>query len=164
MSPMPEPRRTLWPYVPAAMLVAMVGGLVLLARIAADDPGFAVERDYYKKAVAWDAHQLQQRENARLGWRLEVETRRAEAGRVALVARLLDGHGRGVRAVKLDVEAFHNARAANVLSARLRETDAGYLAELPMQRQGLWELRFTATRGADRFTQVVRADLRETVQ
>jgi hypothetical protein len=141
------------------MLVVMVGGLVSLAQIAADDPGFSVEKDYYKKAVAWDAHREQERQNARLGWKLDVEARRGEKGGVELVAALVDRTGTHVERADLAVEAFHNGRAADVLVAQLDEADGGYRAALPVRRAGLWELRFTATRGSDTFTQIVRTEI-----
>ncbi len=160
-----QPQRSLWPYVPVVLLTTMIGGLLVLARIASDDPSFAVERDYYAKAVAWDATREQERQNERLGWRLDVETLRGGPGRVELVARLVDQSGAEIERAELEVEAFHNARAAHVLVARLTENDADYRAELPVQRAGIWELRFTAKRGADKFTQVIRAEIpRETVQ
>jgi nitrogen fixation protein FixH len=158
-------KRTLWPYVPVVLLGTMIGGLLVLARVASDDPSFAVERDYYAKALAWDATREQERENERLGWRLDVETLRGGPGSVELVARLVDQSGAQVERAELQVEAFHNARAAHVLAARLAETDVAYRAELPIERAGIWELRFTARRGSDKFTQIVRAEIgRETVQ
>jgi hypothetical protein len=152
-------RRSLWPYVPAALLALMVGGLLTLARIASDDPSFSVEPGYYAKAVAWDAHREQLRENERLGWKLEARTVRAPSGMVELRVRLRDRGGRTIRSATLDVEAFHNARAASVLSQRLVESAEEYRAELPMRRTGLWELRFTALSGPEKFTEVVRLEL-----
>ena len=156
-------KRNIWPWVPVVLLTAMVGGLLTLAHIAADDPSFAVERDYYAKAVAWDAHRLQERENVRLGWQLSVDTA-PRAGTVELVAELVDRTGTEIRGAELAVEAFHNARAGDVLAARLKPSGAGYRAELPMRRAGIWELRFTATRGAEKFTEVVRTELEERPQ
>jgi nitrogen fixation protein FixH len=152
-------QKTLWPFVPVLMLIAMVGGLLVLARIASHDPSFAVEPDYYAKAVAWDAEREQQRQNERLGWKLDVETRDRGAGNVELVARLVDHTGAEIERAEIDVEAFHNARAGRVLTARLTEGAEAYHTELPMTRLGIWELRFTATRGADRFTRTLRTEL-----
>jgi nitrogen fixation protein FixH len=158
-------QKTLWPLVPVVMLIAMVGGVLVLARIAADDPGFAVERDYYAKAVAWDAEREQQRQNERLGWTLALETHGRGGGNVELVARLVDRDGEEIERAALEVEAFHNARAARVLAARLTEGSEAYRTQLPMGRAGIWELRFTATRGADKFTHVLRTELaQESVQ
>ena len=51
------------------------------------------------------------------------------------------------------VEAFHNARAGNILRATLAGRGEGrYSAELPMRWAGVWEFRVVAERGADRFT------------
>jgi nitrogen fixation protein FixH len=152
--------RSLWAFVPAGLLTLMVAGLVGMARIAADDPSFSVEPRYYEKAVAWDAHQAQLQENERLGWKLEARTQRTTADNVELRVRLLDRRDRPIPGATVSVEAFHNARAADLLQARLDGSRDGYRTDLPMRRAGLWELRFTALSGAHTFTDVVRLDLR----
>lgn len=152
-------RRSLWAFVPAILLTLMVAGLLTMARIAADDPSFSVESRYYEKAVAWDAHQEQLRENERLGWKLETRTEKAGPGGVELRVRLLDRGGGPIPGATVDVEAFHNARAADLVHARFETARDEYRAELPVRRSGLWELRFTALSGAHKFTDVVRMDL-----
>ena len=57
---------------------------------------------------------------------------------------------------------MRNASAGRVLDAELREVAPGkYEAELPLERGGLWELRFTATRETARFTKTERLDVPE---
>jgi nitrogen fixation protein FixH len=148
----------IWRFVPAVLLTLMVGGLVLMAVIAADDPSFAIEKNYYQKAIAWDAHRLQESENNRLGWKLEASIVDVESG-VELALRLEDRDGQPIRGARLELEAFHNARAAEVLSVSFNEQEIGYRARLPIRRSGLWELRFVAVRGADRFTLVERREI-----
>ena len=156
---MTKQRGSWWAYVPVGLLTAMVGGLVTLAIIANDDPAFAVERDYYKKAVNWEETQRQQRLNERLGWQIQLEPKET-ARSVELVARLVDGHGSPLRGAHLAVEAFHNARSADIFEANLSEhSDGSYRVKLPLVRPGLWELRFRASHDGARFTQIVRRDL-----
>jgi hypothetical protein len=149
-----------WAMVPVVLLSLGVGGVVLLGSIASNDPGFALERDYYRRAVQWDRTQAERAENERLGYRVAVETRSAADGGVDVVARVLDAAGAAIRGAEVEVEAFANARAAARLSLRLREAEDGtYRASLGRARPGLWELRFTVVRSSARFTEVVRVDV-----
>lgn len=146
--------------LPVGLLVALTGGELFMVYTAVEDPGFAVEKDYYKKAVRWDSHMDQVAENQRLGWKLAVETRPAKAGRVELVVRIHDARGRPVRGANVRVESFFNARAGNILTADLRDAgDGSYQSALPISHRGLWEFRFTATHRGARFTDVVRRDV-----
>ena len=131
-----SPRFNIWPWVPVVLLTSMVGGLLYMAKIATDDPGFAVEQDYYQKAVAWDDHQAQSAENTRLGWNLTLETR--TVGRdVQLVAKLTDDRGHALPNAKVRVDAFANARAGHIVSADLSTGPDGKLhGKLPLVRVG----------------------------
>jgi hypothetical protein len=145
--------------VPVVLLTLGVGGVVLLGSIAANDPGFALERDYYQRAVHWDRQQDEWAENRRLGYRLAAEIRRGASG-VEVVARVLDGAGAPLGGAHVEMEAFANARAAARRTLTLVEAAPGaYHAPLGAARPGLWELRFTVVRGSDRFTEVVRVDV-----
>ena len=63
--------------------------------------------------------------------------------------KLADRDGRPVPGAAVGLEAFHNARAADVVTATLSETaDHDYVADVPVVRPGLWEFRLAATRGA----------------
>jgi hypothetical protein len=149
-----------WAMVPVVLLSLGVGGVVLLGSIASNDPGFALERDYYKRAVEWDRTQAERAENARLGYRIAVETRSAADGGVDVVARVVDAAGAAIRGAEVDVEAFANARAAARLNRRFAEAEDGtYRASLGSARPGLWELRFTVVQRSTRFTDVVRVDV-----
>ena len=51
------------------------------------------------------------------------------------------------------LEAFHNARSGDIVRVQLRPLEEGvYRSSAPMDRNGLWELRFTVDRGDDHFT------------
>lgn len=151
-----------WPWVPVGLLASMLAGLATMATIAVHDPGFSLERDYYKKAVNYDREIEQRAENARLGWSTEVELGSARPHeRTALTVRLRDEHG-VIEGARGAVEALRNASASRVLAARLEEVAPGtYRTTLPLDYGGLWELRLSFERAHDRMTAVVRRDVTE---
>ncbi len=152
-------KRHYW-MMPVGLLAALTLGELYMVYTAVDDPGFAVEKDYYKKAVHWDSHMEQAAENKRLGWKLALETRPTHGGHVELVVRIKDQQGRPVRGANVRVETFFNARAGQILTADLRDAgDGSYQSALPLGHKGLWEFRFTAVQGGARFTDVVRRDV-----
>lgn len=151
-----------WALVPVGLLLCMLGGLISMAVIASSDPSFAVEPDYYHKAVHWDDHQAQQAANARLGWKLnlDVQPASANAGNTRLEVDLADARGAPLTRAELQIEAFHNARAAQPFGGTMVETRPGvYSLTLPMRRAGVWEVRLTARHRGERFTDVVRLNL-----
>ncbi len=150
----------IWPFVPAVLLGGMVAGLFLMMRIATDDPNFAVEKDYYQKALDWDATQAQSRRNRTLGWNITLQPR--ESGkRTELRARVLDKDGKPVALSRLTVEAFPNAAANQRTTLTLTPTAAGdYQAFLSPSHRGLWEFRFVVDAPGGRFTQILREDLK----
>lgn len=158
----PKKDGRLWAYVPAVWLAVFLVGLGVTASIAMDDPGFALERDYYQKAVAWDAAQHQQAENERLGYRVtaaDVLRRRSDGG-VLVELTVVDGSGLPLTGAAVTAEAFANSRAGAIQSLAFRETTPGvYGAELKDARRGLWELRVTVQRRTERFTAIVRRDV-----
>jgi nitrogen fixation protein FixH len=150
-----------WPLLLASLLASGVGANVYFMCRAVGDPSFAVEPDYYAKAVAWDAHQAQAKEDADLGWRLALSVSPTDrgSGRARVVATLTDREGRKVPGLAVGLTAFHNARAADVVTATLLESaEHAYAADVAVARPGLWEFRVAATRGTETFTAVVDQD------
>lgn len=162
MSPNPTPsNRTYWKWAPVALLGSLLSGLGTMVFIASGDPSFAVEPEYYQKALDWDRERAQQADNERLGYRLQVEIRRPSAGGARdLVLRFTDASGEPIRGASVEVSAFHNARAGEIIRGRLLEREPGlYVQQLPLRRLGLWELRVVAQRPGVRFTHVARVDV-----
>lgn len=147
-------RDKIWMLLPWALLGSALTGWGFMASLAARDPGFSLEPDYYRKASSWDQEQAQRAENARLGWKLVAE----KAGsRVQLVVDASDGRVSGASG---EVEAFAIARASDVQKVELREVGPGrYAAPIRFTRPGLWELRATVRKGADKFTQTLRVEI-----
>lgn len=149
-----------WPIGIAVVLALTVISNVWIAVIASRDEAFAVEPDYYQKAVRFDDEMALRAESARLAWRVVPQLRLGTpAGTGSLTAMVTDSSGAPVRGARVEVLAMHNARASRQLTATLAESgDGAYSAPLDAQRPGEWELRFTITRGGERFAVRERVD------
>ncbi|ODT01860.1 MAG: hypothetical protein ABS52_16185 [Gemmatimonadetes bacterium SCN 70-22] len=149
-----------WPIGIAVILAITVIGNVWLAVLVSRDEAFAVEPDYYQKAVHFDDELALRAESARLGWRVVPQLQLGTPSRAgSLTATVTDASGAPLTGARVEVLAMHNARASHQLTARLSESGNGsYSAPLDAQRPGEWELRFTVTRGGDRFAVRERVD------
>jgi len=150
-----------WPLVVTGLLVGGAAANVGLMLVATGDASFAVEPDYYKKAIEWDHTMAQEAVNSALGWSASAQLQPAAGpGQARLVARILDRAGAPVEGARVVVVAFPSARASHVRSATLEPDGHGvYAAGMPEDRPGLWELRLRVTRGGDVFTQTLSGDL-----
>ena len=149
-----------WPVGVVFTLAAVVAANIGLIIVARSDPSFVIEPDYYAKAVAWDSTLAQQRRNAQLGWSIAPDLRPfTHNGDATLRVRLRDASGRDVDNATVEVAALFNARAAEVRTAALiADGTGGYVTTLPVSHAGVWHLRFTVVRGADRFTHEARVE------
>jgi hypothetical protein len=149
-----------WPIGMATILALTVGANIWVATIANDDPSFAIEPDYYRKAVGWDSTMAQMRENARLHWRVEpLLGAFTPKGGASLRLQLSDSNGTPIRDATVHVAALYNARAGRVLEGTmLADTSVMYALQLPVAHRGEWEVRFDIQRGADRFTSTARLE------
>ncbi|HEY0971649.1 MAG TPA: FixH family protein [Gemmatimonadales bacterium] len=157
----PRGRGLGWPIGIAIILAIGVAANIYMMRLAAGDPSFAVEPDYYRKAVHHDDVMAQRSRNAELGWTLEPEVASGAPGAATLRVRLADAEGDAISGATLSVEAFPIARSGDVVRATLVASAEGgdYAVELPVRHAGRWELRFDASRGGDRFTAVERVEI-----
>lgn len=150
-----------WPIAIAAILGTTVAANFWVLYVANRDPSFAIEKDYYQKALRWDDEMAQEARNTALGWRLSPTLTPIAADGATLTVQLTDSAGATLDGAKVTVAALHNAHAGTVLDATLAPASSGrgaYEVHLPMHRAGEWELRFEAVRGTDRFTAVRRLD------
>lgn len=151
-----------WAWVPAGLLGSMLLGLGTLAYIAIDDPSFALEPNYYDKAVHWDRAQAEARASQALGYRLELggPLLRAADGSVEVELTLVDRAGAAVTGADVQVDMFANANAKRIERLSLREVAPGrYRATLRDATLGLWELRCAASQGGQRYQQTLRHDI-----
>jgi nitrogen fixation protein FixH len=149
-----------WPWAIGTVLVLTMAGNLWVLRLAGSDPSFAVEPDYYRKAVAWDTTMAEAAQNTRLGWQLTVESMATSGTAPAqLSVQLRDREGKPMDGASLEVAATHNARADHIVTGTFADAGGGrYVAALDARRPGLWELRFTVRHGTDRFTARIRHD------
>ena len=151
-----------WPVAVAGVLCLTVAANVWLIRVASSDPSFAVEENYYQRGLRWDDEMAQRTRNVTLGWHLLATLAPIELGRGAeLRVALNDSAIAPITGASVVVRALHIGRAGEAVEVTLAPTVAGeYRALVPIERPGLWELRFDVHRGTDRFTALERVDTR----
>ena len=151
-----------WAWLPAGLLGTMFVGLGTLAYIAIDDPSFALEPNYYDKAVHWDSSEAEARASNVLGLKLEFTSPLTVGanGSVNVQLGVKDRRELAFSGAQVQIEAFPNAYASHVEHILLRETAAGvYTGDLSRGVVGLWELRIVVKQGALRYGEVRRLDV-----
>ena len=149
-----------WPTAIVAVLVVQMAFGVWMARVARDDPNFAIEPDYYARAVNWDATMAQSRRDKALGWTAEARLKRANGGTATLSVRLTDSTGVAITNTdSVTVEVLAVAHASQIDRLTLVRRDTSYQATVPMATAGLWDVHVRAYRGATLFTAKLRTEL-----
>jgi hypothetical protein len=151
----PSEKFPIWALAPILLLGFSMTLIGIMVSISTNDPGFAVEADYYQKAVNWDAHRAQQTANARLGWQTSwrFEPLQGTPRQTRLSLTLNDASMQPLQNAHVEVLAFANARASRVETLALRETSPGvYEGPFDLHRGGLWEFRLTARHQGQTFT------------
>jgi hypothetical protein len=146
---------SLWPWIIAGALALHVVASLVVVFVATSNPSYAVEEDYYQKALHWNDKRAQDRTNEELGWILNLTVRPAATPgeEPTLEVHLADAGSEPIDGAVVAVETFHNARADDILRASLDAVGEGvYRTTLPMRHNGRWELRFTVDRGREHFT------------
>jgi nitrogen fixation protein FixH len=155
-------RGAVWAWVPALLLGSMLLGLGVLAYLAIDDPHFALEANYYDKAVHWDRTQREARDSAALGLQLMIPKALVVAadGTVEVELRVNDRQQVPLSGAVVELEAFANAYASQIERVPLREASPGvYRGRFKARARGLWELRFEIATPSSRFRQSLRRDV-----
>lgn len=135
----------------------IVGITVYLAN---SDRSFAVEPDYYQKALRWDAQVQQREQTLALGWDVRLDPgAQGAAGRHVQIS-IRDRDGRPVEGARVRVTAFPAARAADRFGAEFDPSEPGvYRADMDLAQPGLWEFDVLATRGGDQYTNRLRVSV-----
>lgn len=155
----------IWPTIVIVILASNVVLITVLARVAVGDSHFAVEPDYYRKAVGWDSTMAQENRNDSLGWQVIPSIGPLQPQEpVMLDLEIHDRDGGPLTGATVSVEAMPVAYANQVVRRDLPTTavPGHYAAPMTMAPAGLWELRVTAARGAARFTVNLRLELSAT--
>ena len=69
-----------WPVAIVGLLVGGAAANIGLMIVANRDATFAVEPDYYRKAVDWDRTMAQEARNVELGWRVSAQLEPVDGG------------------------------------------------------------------------------------
>lgn len=148
-----------WPIGIVAILLASVAGNVAVIMITKDDPSFSVEPDYYRKAVEWDSTAARKARSDALDWHVAARVEAGTGAQSQLTLDLTDAQGAIVRDATLRGSLLHIARGDDVQQVTFAQTDNGaYVASVPMERAGVWELRLTADRDSSHFLHTVRVE------
>jgi len=146
---------SLWPVIIVGALTLHVVVSLVVVFIATSDPSYAVEENYYQKALAWNDKRAQDRTNESLGWRIvfSVEPPAKPSDQPTIEVRLQDDNASPLNGGSVSLEAFHNARSGDIVRIQLAPAGDGiYRASFPADRNGRWELRFTIEHDGNRFT------------
>lgn len=147
-----------WPIGIVVVLSTTVIANLAVMRIATSDPSFAVEPDYYKKAVAFDSTMAQERRSNALGWVASTSVAPISTdGTTQLQVILRDDAAQPVTGATVQVTALFIARANALVTVRLAEESAGvYSAPIAIRSPGQWEVRIDAKRDTSHFTTSLR--------
>ena len=152
-----------WALVPVALLVSSVAGFSWMALVAVRDPNFALERDYYQKAIHWDQTQAQAATNQRLAYRVSIAPSIPLdlTGHARISMKLTDSSGRAITGAHVLADAFPNAFSDEISNLTLEEQGSGvYAVTLNAKRAGLWELRLSVENAGEHATAIARCELR----
>ena len=150
-----------WPIGVAVILGATVVANLAVMRLASTDPAFAIEPDYYKKAVAFDSTLAEARESFALGWTATSTIAMSKGvGESTLTVALDDAQQQPISGATVTVVALANARSGDRLTSSLREVAPGrYESTIAARFAGQWEVRVDAVRGGEHFVTSTRTDM-----
>lgn len=147
----------LWPLALVGVLALTVGANVVIYWVANRGEGPAVERDYYRRAVAWDSTLAEQARSRALGWRVSAALSTPDDERSTLDLTVVDAQGAPVSGARVRVEGFAVAHARLRLDAPLGEVSTGrYAVRLAVTRTEWHEFRLTVERDAARYAARLR--------
>jgi hypothetical protein len=146
-----------WMFAPVLLLGASVTGAFLAVTFAVAGKPVGEERDYYRKAVDWDATRAAALRSELLQWNASPSFVAGEDGVPRVRIALRDKHGLALDGATVSVEAIPvkiAERAGTVALAPLGHGD--YEAALPAIVLGQWELRVTVERDGKLWTDSYR--------
>jgi hypothetical protein len=148
-------------FFPDLLLGAAGLGWIVMIRAALNDPGFAIEPDYYRKASGIDAEKELRAQSAELGWTAKIDSfELTPSGQGELVVHLTGERGEALNDLSVDASAFFNARANERRSLHLTAVGAGlYRTSLGPAHPGLWEIRLVAHGTDGAFHETFRHEL-----
>ncbi len=131
-----------------AVVVGLLGSSLLWCAtaivVSSSDPSFAVEPNYEWKADHFDSIAAARAHAAALGFHLTADLSARAPGRTDVDFVVTDAAGHPLDDARLDVVAFHNARAGDRYPLAVRTTGSGaFRATLDSDRRGIWQFEYT---------------------
>lgn len=154
----PKRRPSLWPGLIFALIGLNVSIVAITIIAATSDKSFAIEPGYYDQAMHWNDHAAAKASSDLLGWTVSFRITRSTTHSdpshqmPMLVAAIADRNGAPVENATLTAAIFHNARSSDRYPLDFRALTTGqYAALAPIDRLGVWQIRFKATRAGQTF-------------
>lgn len=147
-----------WPVLIGCIMLLQFSIVGTLIVASSSNPSFAVEPNSYQKAVHWNDAAAQRQANERLGWRTEiaVSDHASIVGEREISLAMHDPAGAPIDDASVSAQVFHHARAKERATIEFEPRGGGnYVARARLDREGSWEMRFTAARGGTIFTKTV---------
>jgi len=146
-------RAWVWPLAVVGMLSVSMTVCAITVIAAVSDPSYAIEDDYYQKAVDWDHARGLEIASEELGWHADAMLTTSDG---TLAVTLTDADGQPLGDAFVRALVFHHARRGNAQEFVLRsQGDGRYLATLNRPRDGQWQIRINATHGPDLFVRTL---------
>lgn len=155
-------RGRFWIGVVAGIFVMQMTVGAVLLYFAHSDPSFAVEENYYEKALHWDDDAALRRASEALGWSFDLNVGKATGvlREQPVTVRLADAQGAPIAGATVSMVAYHNARADDAIEITLAEEEPGvYAGSLRARLSGVWVFRVRAEKDDDLFVLEVRRDV-----
>jgi hypothetical protein len=162
MNPDPSRRkRSLWPYAVVGLLGAHASAMMLAVHIAGGSSGHTVLPEYYDRASTWDEVRAAKARSEALGWTLDVtpETLGDGTGQRRVSLALRDAAGDPVAGAAVQVRVYHRSVGERREAAASAGVDGGYVALLPMERAGAYEVETLATLDGQEFRDTRQVDV-----
>ena len=151
-----------WPIGITAILATSVIGNLVMMRVANNDPSFAIEDNYYQRAVDFDTTMHQQGRSDALRWTAAVAIDGVHDGAGVLRVQLRDQNSLPITADSVMAVAFFNARANERARVRLTRdsTESGtYRQAIAVAHAGQWDVQISAWRGPEHFVLSTRVEV-----
>jgi hypothetical protein len=153
-----KPRHWKWPLIVIGLLLGHISIMVTAVVLATTDKSFAVLPDYYQKAVNWDRSQAALRASEKLGWQVilvpspEVDP----TGHRTISLTLTDSANRPIANADVEVTAYHQARANEVIQTTFHTDSAGQASQVvTMRREGFYQINIIVHAETQRFVTAI---------
>jgi nitrogen fixation protein FixH len=132
----------IWPWLIAGLFTFNVATGAAVIYFSRSDPSFAVEPDYYERALAWDQEAAALQRGRTIERAIEADARSGEVR-----VRLTEPDGSPFTEARVVATVFHHARMVEAQTVELDEPATGTFAGAArLDRPGRWEVRLSMER------------------